>query len=147
MCTGFDPCTSPSRAPRCHTLARCVYVGLNVTRCQCPVGYRGDGVNSCVLDSQAEPPRSCAEENGGCSINAICSESRNAADKSVEISCTCKEKFAGKQSFENSFRAESVAFNFLSHIQHRAISRLYQTIHSKTLFTFTHVQVRFVKEL
>jgi len=94
VCTGFDPCANASTAPHCHSLARCVYVGPNMTRCQCPVGYRGDGVNSCEMEDP-QSSKNCAENNGGCSANAICRESRNSASNPVDISCNCKPNFAG----------------------------------------------------
>ena len=96
VCTGFDPCSSHSTSPLCHPMARCVYVGPNVTKCQCPSGYIGDGVSSCVMDgSQFNPSPSCARDHGGCAADAVCNEIRFAGSKRVNVTCTCRKGFAG----------------------------------------------------
>lgn len=102
VCTGIDPCTNSTTAPQCHILARCVYVGPNVARCQCPHGYIGDGINNCISDfEQPQVPKSCAIQNGGCSINAMCVEMLNEGRNGTTINCTCRSGFVGSYNFKH----------------------------------------------
>ncbi|XP_008407077.1 stabilin-1 isoform X1 [Poecilia reticulata] len=74
-----DPKGGP--CSRCHARARCLYGD----RCECEPGFEGNGTDC----SPVQPPNLCSEYNGGCDVNADCTQT------GLIVNCTCRSGYQG----------------------------------------------------
>ncbi|KAJ6667712.1 hypothetical protein lerEdw1_016033 [Lerista edwardsae] len=81
ICSPIDKCADGSNGG-CSEHATCISTGPNVRRCECKVGYVGNGVQ--CLEEAVPPTDRCLEENGQCHSDAICID-LHFQDKTVGV--------------------------------------------------------------
>ncbi|XP_066469618.1 stabilin-1 [Tiliqua scincoides] len=81
ICSPIDRCADGTNGG-CSEHATCINTGPNVRRCECKVGYVGNGIQ--CLEEAVPPTDRCLEENGQCHPDALCTD-LHFYDKTVGI--------------------------------------------------------------
>ncbi|XP_044307442.1 stabilin-1 [Varanus komodoensis] len=71
VCLPIDRCAD-GRNGDCSEHATCIYTGPNSRRCECKVGYVGNGIQ--CLEEAVPPTDRCLEDNGQCHPDAVCTD-------------------------------------------------------------------------
>ncbi|MBN3308760.1 STAB1 protein, partial [Amia calva] len=69
-CSPIDKCVEDNGG--CSEFATCKFTGPDARRCECNVGYVGNGIQ--CLEKLVPPVDRCLESNGGCHPEAICKD-------------------------------------------------------------------------
>ncbi|XP_039209832.1 stabilin-1 isoform X1 [Crotalus tigris] len=81
ICDPIDRCAD-GRNGQCSEHATCISTGPNTRRCECKVGYVGNGMQ--CFEEVIPPTDRCLEENGQCHMEAICTD-LHFEDKTVGV--------------------------------------------------------------